>query len=273
MHFLLLICATIAGVVAYVVRAHGLVYVGHTMGGLTTVHDDTRTVGERIRVLSVASTCQSATYLDERWAEPVFVYHRLFDHVFDAWPRGDGPQTVAVLGGGGYAVPKHLVAHHPEITCIHAVEIDPAIEQLARRFFFLDRLEERFAAESTDRLCLHVADAHGWLEACDLRFDAIINDCFLGFDPERSFMTREGALLLHERLTPGGVYLSNVVSSLEGPQAQALYEAIDALSGAFAHVWVYPCSANEPDHVDNNVVVATDRDCTFTDGWEWPTAE
>lgn len=269
----LLIAAVAAVVVTLALRSYGVVYLGRTMGGLTSVHDDTHTLGERIRVLEVASSYQSATYLDERWADPVFAYHRLFDHLFDAWPSGAGPRSVAVLGGGGYALPKHLVAHHPELARIDVVELDPTIERLARRFFFLDRLEERFGAERAGRLCLHVADAHAWLAAHTERFDVIINDCFLGFDPEQAFVTHEGALLLQERLAPEGLYLSNVISALEGADGESLYTALEALCSVFAHVWVYPCSPDNPERIDNNVLIATNRNCSFAGAWEWPPRE
>lgn len=265
----LILIAACAGA-AFSLRARGFVYIGRTAAGWTTVHDDRHTLNERIRVLEVAGTYQSATYLDERWAEPVFPYHRLFDHLFDRWPEADGPKTVAVLGGGGYAIPKHLVAHHPEIVRIDVVEIDPAIERIAQRHFFLDRLEERYGAQRSGRLQLHVGDACTWLETSERRFDAIVNDCFFGVCPEHGLMTPQAAQLIRDRIEPDGVYLTNVVAALEGPASQTLYGVIDALGGCFAYVWVYPCGAEHPHAIDNNVVIATDAPCTFSGAWAWP---
>lgn len=255
---------------ALCLRASGVTYVGWTRGGLTTVHEDIRATGQRIRVLDVAWTYQSATYLDERWTQPVFRYHWLFDHAFDPWPDGSGPSSIAVLGGGGYAVPKHLVADHPEVARIDVVEIDPAIERIARRHFFLDRLEQRYHAEGQGRLRLHIADASDWLRGSDEAFDVIINDCFVALEPDSELMTVGAAELLHDRLTPGGLYLANVVSALEGSGSVALYGAMGALSQAFEHLWVYPCNPNDPTTVDNNVVIATDADHVFAHAWEWP---
>lgn len=249
-------------------RQHGYVYVGRTAAGWTTVHDDVRVMGERIRVLHVSGTYQSATFLDERWADPVFPYHILFDHAFDAWPSPDGPTSAAVLGGGGYAVPKHLVAHHPELAHVDVVEIDPAIEGIARRYFFLDRLAE---AERTGRLRLHTGEASAWLAQATQRFDIIVNDCFFGLEPEGRLMGADAARLVHEHLTQGGRYLTNVVSPLEGPDARTIYGVIEALQGSFAHVWVYPCGADDPTSPENNVVIASDAWHAFEGAWEWPT--
>lgn len=264
---LLLAAATYCAIYAH---QNGLVYIGKTSGGLTLVHNDHHVMGEPIRVLEVEGTYQSATYLDERWAEPVFPYHLLFDHVFDAWPSGDGPSTVAVLGGGGYAVPKHFVAHHPEVARIDVIEIDPKIERLARRHFFVDRLESRWQAESSGRLVLHVADAYEWLSASSQRFDAIVNDCFLALEPEAAFMSQAGAQLVADHLSQHGVYLTNVVSSLEGSDAMTLYRTIGALQRVFDRIWVYPCSPSEPLAKDNNVVIATNDSHVFDGAWEWP---
>ncbi|MFR3451637.1 MAG: hypothetical protein ACLTSX_08770 [Collinsella sp.] len=63
-----------------------------------------------------------------------------------------------VMGGGGYAYPKHALTAHPALD-MDVVEIDPSITRLARRWFFLDELE-RIAA---DRLRLITADARTFI--------------------------------------------------------------------------------------------------------------
>lgn len=253
------------------VRYAGIVYVGRTMAGLTIVHDDRRVMRERIRVLEVEGTYQSGTYLDHRWTDLVFEYHRLFDHAFDLWPEGSvGPRSAAVLGGGGYTIPRHLVAHHPEIERIDVVEIDPEIERIARKHFFLDRLEQTYHAEASGRLNLHVDDAYEWLEGCDLRFDIIENDCFLALTPDFSLLAHDGVRLIHDHLTRGGVYLVNVVSAIQGPDSSTLVAAAEALQAIFTNVWVYSCSASAPRASDNNVVIATDAPHSFVGAWKWP---
>lgn len=265
-----IICAVFA-LVATLVWVKGIVFVGKTMAGLTVVHDDTRVMRERIRVLEVAGTYQSATYLDDRWAEPVFEYHRLFEHAFDPWAAtAASPRSAAVLGGGGYALPKHLVAHHGELERIDVVEIDPAIERIARKHFFLDHLEKTYHAEANGRLNLHVADAYEWLESCDRRFDIIINDCFLALTPEFSLLAHDGAELMHEHLNENGVYLANVVSAISGPDSATLAATAEALAANFSHVWVYSCGLDDPHASDNNVMIATDGPHAFAGAWEWP---
>ena len=267
-----LLVAALAAALIYL-RIKGIVYAGWTSAGWTVVHDDTVVMSERVRVLDVNHTYQSATYLDDRWADPVFPYHWLFDHMFDAWPTGDGPRTVAVLGGGGYAIPKHLVAHHPQIAQVDVVEIDPAIERIARRHFFLDRAQQLGGVRERKVLRTHIAEASAWLAACERTFDVIVNDCFFGLEPERKLISPSAARLIRAHLNEGGVYLSNVVSALEGPNSQMLYHVIDSLSQSFAHVWVYPCGADKPSLLENNVVIASDVNHDFKEAWLWPTSQ
>lgn len=253
-------------------RRSGLVYLGLTEGGMTSVHDNTSLMGERIRVLEVGGTYQSATYLDERWADPVFPYHYLFDHGFDGWPTGNGPTSCAVLGGGGYAIPKHFVAHHPEMTRVDVVEISLQIQRIAQRYFFLDLLEQHYQAQGTGRLRLHTADALPWLAQSSQHYDLIINDCFMRNRPEASLITEQAASVIRQHLTPQGRYLTNVVSALDGPDADMLYRTIQTLRSSFAYIWVYPCYPDDPTVMDNNVLIASNAWHAFEGAWEVPAA-
>ena len=64
--------------------------------------------GTPVRLLNVNGTFQSATYLsDELWAELVCAYHRT---MVDEIDRHGRVRSVLVIGGGGYSLPKHLIA-------------------------------------------------------------------------------------------------------------------------------------------------------------------
>lgn len=75
--------AAALGAAAVAVRAACL-QVARTRNGLARVkrmHDEG---GDEIRVLVQGGVYQSASYVGERWAEPVFAYYRAFDDVFEA---------------------------------------------------------------------------------------------------------------------------------------------------------------------------------------------
>ena len=90
--------------------------------------------GRAVRLLLVGRSVQSATYVDEEYrAEPVFDYYLAFDLMFDAKPD---IERVLMVGGGGYAYPKRIIATRPEVY-MDVVEIDPAITRIALTDFYL----------------------------------------------------------------------------------------------------------------------------------------
>ena len=73
--------AAALGAAAVAVRAACL-QVARTRNGLARVkrvHDEG---GDEVRVLVQGGVYQSASYVGERWAEPVFTYYRSFDDEF-----------------------------------------------------------------------------------------------------------------------------------------------------------------------------------------------
>lgn len=157
-----------------------------TMFGTAYVYDVETEDGDPVRLLEVGGVFESATYLDERRFEPTFEYYRAFDHLFEAVPE---PQRVLMIGGGGYAYPKHFVASQP-YGAMDVVEIDPVITRIAREHFFLGELMERFSTRETGRLNLVTADGRAYLEqraaelACVRTGAEPDSESFAGFSAE-----------------------------------------------------------------------------------------
>lgn len=229
-----------------------------TMFGTARIYEFTDD-GDRVRVLDMGGTFQSATYLDERWYKVPFRYLALFDCMFAAkTPVSD----VCMLGGGGYSYPKQFIVEHPQAR-MDVVEIDPAITQVAREYFFLDRLEWEYDAVTSNRLGIITQDAMAYLQGCvrsGRHYDAIINDCFVVEQQEASLATPVGIHAVRRSLKPDGLYLVNTICALEGDLAAPLMEFVAALSAEFDHIHVLPCDKAPRTEVDNMVVVASDKD-------------
>lgn len=261
--------------------------------------------GAEVRVLQTGGVWQSATYLGDRRFEPVFAYYRAFDHMFEAARTGGVAVRYALmLGGGGFAYPKHALTTRSDLR-MDVVEIDPAIVQTARDYFFLDELEQRLAEEAAaagedaSRLRVITLDGRAYLEACaraqgpgadggalgarpaesaavgdgqgvlapdrTARYDAIINDTFSGREPVRALATVEAARAAHACLVPGGLYLANVVSRAGGTDVEFLRDVAATLMQVFACVHVITAFDDEAGE-DNYLVIATDDEhAGFTD--------
>ena len=235
-----------------------------TKFGTAKVYETIWHDGSPIRVLDVEGTLQSATYLDERWCETPFPYLGLFDKLFEQVPDA---HNVLMLGGGGLAYPKHLVAHHPTAR-IDVVEVDPAIVRLAQRHFYLDRLEDTFHAQEKGRLAIVQQDAMDYLVDCGRKgvcYDAILDDCYAAGNFAQRLVSPEGVACVRACLAPDGAYLLNVVTALEGTQSASLHETVNVLGNAFAHVWAIPCSRYSPTEPDNVIIAASNQPPKPTD--------
>ena len=147
------------------------------------------------------------------------------------------------------------MANHPHVV-VDAVEIDPAITAIARRHFYLDRLIEEYETDETGRLNLICDDALAYLQGTDARYDAIVNDTYDAGTPPAHLTTLEFARAVREHLEPGGFYLVNIVSALEGPHSSFLAEQVALLKDVFSDVRVIPCDPEDLTSEDNVIVMA-----------------
>lgn len=213
--------------------------------------------GSRLRVMAVDDVYQSATYLGQRWNELPFEYLRAFDRMFDA---GLPIHDTLMLGGGGFAYPKHLLTTHPEVS-MDVVEPDVRVIRMAMDYFYLDRLVET----CPDRLGIYQNNGLSYLQTAERSYDAILNDAFRGAQPARNLATVEAANLVKAHLNPGGLYLVNTVAHSSTGDYSQVADTTAVLESAFSHVWVIESTDKEFSEEDNYLVIASDGDYGFSD--------
>ncbi len=189
-------------------------------------------VGNPVRMLSVGRSVQSGTYLGERRFELPFEYYRAFER---AVCTQDAVHDVLMLGGGACAYPRHALIAHADLR-MDVVELDPSIIDLARRYFYLDELEER----AGERLSLVAGDALAYLATTNKAYDVIINDLFAQSEAVAAFAEDEGMELVKAHLRENGIYLVNAVAS--PPDYRRLAELGAALERQFARVEMVECT-------------------------------
>lgn len=239
-----------------------------TRAGRARVAEVTNQAGDRIRVLAQGGVYQSATYTNERRFEPVFKYYRSFDAMFEAEDSmhdqfGHGVADVLMLGGGGFSFPKWALTQHPRLR-MDVVEHDGAVIKLAERWFYLSELQRRAAG----RLRVVQAEARAYLAlgAINRRsYDAIVNDCFNGREPVRELATVEALALVKRCLTPGGLYMANIVSTGDGSNVDFLRSCIATAHEVFANVYVVDAADDAYSDEDNYLLIATDGSYYFED--------
>ena len=71
------------------------------------------------------------------------------------------------------------------------VEIDPKITEIARKYFYVDKLIKDFSLEENHRLNLINDDGRTYLNENNTKYDAILNDAFSGDNPAKTLTTLE----------------------------------------------------------------------------------
>ena len=137
-----------------------------------------------------------------------------------------GGRRALVAGLGPGLVPKWL---HEQGIATEAVEIDPAVLELARRHFGLPAA-----------VPVALEDARLFFGSARLQYDYVILDVFNGDTTPYHLLTREALSALKLRLAPGGVVAVNLVASADGASARAVLGTLERVFGA---VRVYPLRA------------------------------
>jgi len=112
-------------------------------------------------------------------------------------------RRVLVLGLGAGSVARLVRALAPRAQIV-GVEFDPEIIEVSRKYFGLDGLD----------LDVQIGDAYAYLKHSRRRFDAILEDVFVGSGDavqKPEWLPQPGHLLAARCLAPGGVLVSNAL--------------------------------------------------------------
>ena len=211
--------------------------------------------GGEIRILWQSGIYESATYTDSRRDQLVFSYLQFYDMMFDLC---NNVKRVAMLGGGGCSYPRYLVVSHPEVFC-DVVEVDESIAQIAKKWFFVDDA----MAASNGRLSLQIEDGVTYIEETAQgkrqKYDAILNDCFLGSKFPQKMTTTSWMQSVTESLNVDGVYLVNVVASQTGELSDKLTSIVQSAQKVFSSVRVIPTDEETDQNEADNLMVVCQK--------------
>jgi spermidine synthase len=155
------------------------------------------------------------------------------------------------------------------------VEIDPGITAAARRYFHLRDLPGLSVYHEDARIFLNRAAADPALRSS---YDAIFADVFgSSYSIPFHLTTVEAAGKMYDLLQPGGVLISNVISSLEGPRSLVLQGIYSSLASVFPRLLIFPATRPEPEFRrsrQNIMVVAfkSPEDLPIAPPWDPETA-
>jgi hypothetical protein len=130
-----------------------------------------------------------------------------------------------VIGNAGGTIARAYGRYYQDVE-IDGVEIDPKLNEIARRFF---------GAGDNPRLRLIAADGRPFLETSDRRYDLIVVDAYRQPYVPFQLATQEFFELARKHLRPHGVVAVNVAAT---PHDRGLTRAIATTAlTAFPQVW------------------------------------
>ena len=228
----------------------------------TRIYEDTDYYDYPIRVYDSGNGWQSATFMDEdKKYDLVFAYLRAFNRGFDIDPN---IQNILLLGGAGYAYPKYVISHYPDVR-ITVIEIDPQSIEIAKQHFYLNDLIEEYNLNNSDRFTNITADAVGYLENNDVKYDIIINDLYADLDPVYQLLTYEGIYTVKKRLNENGIYALNLSGNRKLDKTDYLLNIIKTLKAHFHNVSVIKAFSYQHLRSGNYVLFASDNEKVLED--------
>jgi spermidine synthase len=217
--------------------------------------------GRAVRLLFTdPGSCQSASFMDDP-AALAFAYTRFY-----ALGAFMNPQArrILMLGGGGYSVPKWLLAGRSELTArdfrLDVVELDPGITALAQRHFNAPAADPRMRVFHEDaRTFINRAAGEEAFRASG-PYDLIFADIFNSYYTVPFHVgTVEAARKIRDLLAPDGIYIMNVISAITGDKGRLLRSIRNAFAEVFGEVHIFPVQSTYSGAMVQNVMLMAFR--------------
>ena len=193
--------------------------------------------GRRVRIMITnPDAAQSLMYLDAP-DELVSDYTKFYDLAFHFKPD---TKRILMLGGGGYSVPKYILANYENVS-LDVVELDPGVTEAARKYFFL---------KDDPNLTIYHEDARTFLNRMgrsqEVKYDAILMDTFSSaIVIPFQLTTIEAGKLLRSILKPDGVLIVNIISSVYGAKSGVFHGLYKAFGNSFDTMMIFPVNASD----------------------------
>lgn len=209
------------------------------------VHDVVEgTTGQTLTVLSRDRLgAESASFA--RSGEPYrFPYYRYYD--LGAALAGEVDRAL-MIGGGTFSYPRLFVQERPAAR-IDAVEIDPALFDLAR---------ERFGFVEDDRIGVYLEDGRVFLNEAGQTYDAVFIDAFKSEQTvPYQLVTREVWQRAFDMTRDGGSLVVNVIADPRGERAEFLQALYTTIASVYPDVEVYAVQDEAVNGLMNSMIVA-----------------
>jgi spermidine synthase len=216
---------------------------------IRVVNAEEKSTGRPLTILYLATEMHSIMYRD---SDELFAngYSQMYllDSLFK--PEINNALT---LGGGAYLAPRNFLKRHPD-ALMTVVEIDPAVTEVAKKYFNLP---------DDPRLKIIHQDGRIFLNQNQEQFDIVYGDAFASYySIPFQLTTYEAMEKLANGITDEGVLMLNVISSLEGEKSLFLQAQYKTLQQFFNDIRVFPANYSDPEksnEIQNIILIASKK--------------
>lgn len=184
---------------------------------------------------------QSAIYKNDK-SELATEYLRAFAGITQSLPRS---KHALIVGGAGFVFPAHFVSKDLGEK-IDVVEIDPAMAEIAKKYFYFKDMEN---------LHVYTDDARNFIQKTKNKYDLIFLDAFNSIAPPHHLTTDTFIKTIASKLSKDGTLVVNLVTSISGKNSQLLTWQYSTLRETFSQVTVYKTNPNRPEKEIQNIIL------------------
>ncbi len=178
--------------------------------------------------------------------DPLKGHFEYIEYFHMPWLWNPRLTNVLMLGLGGASIQRSFQHYYPAVR-LETVEIDPAVVQIAQRYFNF---------KESDSQKVHVEDGRVYLRRATMRYDLIILDAYVrgryGSGIPQHLATREFFELVRDHLTTNGVVAYNVIGTTTGWRMDIVGAIGRTLQAVFPQVYLFPAQTSQ-----NVVLLAT----------------
>ena len=151
-----------------------------------------------------------------------------------------------MIGGAAYTYPMHYLKKYENKT-IDVVEIDETMTQIAEEEFGLDK--------NNPNLGLITQDGRSYLNYNEKKYDTVFIDAFKGLNAPFELTTYEAMQKVYDSLDENGTVITNIISSIEGDDADFIKYEYSTYKAIFDDVKVFQVNPNRLDNEDQNLIL------------------
>ena len=183
------------------------------------------------------------SYVDEKTGDMgarYLYYYDLADYYLKDF------KSTLMIGGAAYTYPTHYLDKYEDKT-IDVAEIDEKMTELAEKHFNLDI--------NNERLNIYHQDGRSFLNTTKNKYDVILVDAFKGENAPFELTTYEAMKNARNILNDNGMVITNVISSLEGEEADFIEYEYSTYKKVFDDVKVFKVRNYEDNERQNIILI------------------